>query len=355
MSSFSIYIRSVKKNVTEDYIKFVFHEANVGQVERVDFAAIGKKPGFIENVSAPFKTAFVHFSFFTNISLEDPDFGNKVRQGNGYKFYLGAVEDEYWMLYPAKSYIQKTMMNNSQIVENCRYLENKVEEQEAKLAEQAETIQELQNKIDSVQGVVYQLLGGLFNQKSQSQLLQDHLAVLFSEPTRVRSRFEDPDDSEWENWPTTRQGDANEEKIKCLNKKFNDLIVTVNNHAEKGTAMELRVFSLEEQIDEMANFEPVFTPYEEELQDTELLSRKFESKLQQFIPRDEDLFEVDSVSTHSSMPGLVEVNSDSDNDSMPGLVEASSDSDNDSMPDLESISSAGSERFRNTFELCGNE
>ena len=119
--------------------------------------------------------------------------------------------------------------------------------------------------------------------------------------------------------------------------------MTVNNHAEKGTAMELRVFSLEEQIDEITSFEPTFTPYEEELQDTELLSRKFESKLQQFIPRDEDLFEADSVSTHSSMPDLVEASSDSD------------DSDDESMPDLESISSAGSERLRNTFELCGNE
>jgi hypothetical protein len=345
MSSFSIYIRSVKKNVTEDYIKFVFLEANIGQVERVDFAAIGKKPGFIENVSAPFKSAFVHFSFFTNISLEDPDFGNKIREGNGYKFYLGEVEDEYWMLYPAKRYIQKTMMNNSQIVENCRYLENKIEEQEAQLAEQAETIQELQKKIDGIQGTVYQLLGGLFNQKSQNQVLQDHLSDLYSEPPRVISRFEDPeeDDSEWENWPTTRQGDANEEKIKCLNKKFNDLIVTVNDHAEKGTAMELRVFSLEEQIDEITDFEPTFTPYEEELQDTELLSRKFESKLQQFIPREEELFETDSVSTHSSMPGLVEA--------------SDSESDSESMPDLESVSSisTSSERLRNTFELCGNE
>ena len=338
MNSFSIYIPSVKSNVAGGYIEYVFRTANIGEVARVDFVPIGKKFGFRENMTGAFKSAFVHFNKFNK------NFGKKLSEVKGYKFYP-SFNESYWLIFQAKNPIQPTMMNNSQIVENCRYLENKVEEQEAKLAEQAETIQELQKKIDGIQGTVYQLLGGLFNQKSQSQVLQDHLSDLYSEPPRVISRFEDPeeDDSEWENWPTTRQGDANEEKIKCLNKKFNDLIVTVNNHAEKGTAMELRVFSLEEQIDEITSFEPTFTPYEEELQDTELLSRKFESKLQQFIPRDEDWVVADSDSTHSSMPGLVEDSSDSD------------DSDDESMPDLESISSAGSERLRNTCELCGNE
>ena len=312
MNSFSIYIPRLQSNVTEDFIKYVFCSTSVGEVARVDFTPINKKPGFGENVDNVVKSAFVHFSFFTNISYTDPEFGNKVREGNGYKFYPETLQG-YWLLLPAKNPIQQTMMNNSQIVENGRYLETKLEEQEAKLTEQAQTIQELQKKLDGVQYVVYQLLGGLFNQSNQGEILKNHLSSLFSEP-RVRNRNEDPDNSKWEFWPTTRQGDENEEKIKCLQKEFLSLANTVNNHAEKGSTMELRVYALEEQIEEMTTFEPVFT---------------------QRIPTDEELFEPDlDDSTHSSMPDLVE----------------DSDSDYDSIPDLESVSSVDSrEILRNSY------
>ena len=337
MSSLSIYIPSVKSNVAGSYIEYVFRNANIGEVARVDFIPIGKKSGFKENMTGAFKSAFVHFNKFNK------NFGKKLSEVKGYKFYI--EDDRYWMIFQAKNPIQPTMMNNSQIVENCRHLENKVEEQ-------ALTIQNLEEKLDGVQTVVYQLLGGLFNQKSQSQVLQDHLSDLYSEPPRVVSRFEDPeeDDSEWEKWPTTRQGDANEERIQKLKKEFNELASSLNDHAEKGTAMELKVFSLEQQIKEMTNFdyidEAVFTPYEEEdneLQDTELQARKFVPTPYPMQQLNDELFDDDTASTHSSMPDLVEASSDSD--SMPGLI---SDSDSDSMPDLESISSAGS-------ELCGNE
>jgi hypothetical protein len=314
MNSFSIYIPRLKSNVTEDYIKYVFRSTSVGEVARVDFTPINKKPGFGENVDNVVKSAFVHFSFFTNISNADPVFGNKVREGNGYKFYLGTVQEGYWLLLPAKNHIQQTMMNNSQIVDNSRYLEAKLEEQEAVLTKQTLTIQELQKKLDGVQNVVCQLLVGLFNQSNQREIFETHLSILFSED-RVRSKFEDPVNSEWDIYPTTHQGDANEEKIKCLQKKFNDLIVTVNNHSVKGSAMELntgiRLFDLEEQM-EARKIVP--TPYPMQQINNELITE----------------------STYSS------------------IVE--SDSDCDSMPNLESILFANSkERLRNSYELCGNE
>jgi hypothetical protein len=341
MNSLSVYIPRLNSNISEDYIKYIFRQMNVGEVARVDFTPIGKKQGFIENLSDPFKSAFVHFNFFKNILMADPDFGNKVRQGKGYKFYPGAFQDGYWLLLPAKNPIQQTMMNNSQIVENSRYLENLIDEQAKTIELQSETIQELEKKIDGIQKTVYQLLGGLFNQGSQGQILEDHLSTLYSTP-RERIRHEDQDDSKWEIWPTTRQGDENEEIIQQIKKGFNELASTVNDHAEKGTAMELKVHALEEQIKEISPFEAVFTPYEQdqEEQDSQLQARKY--AIQQFISREEDLFENYSISTHSSMPNLV---SDGDNDS-----------DNGSIPELESISSVGSkERIRNTFELCGNE
>jgi hypothetical protein len=288
MNSFSIYIPRLNSNVTEDYIKYAFRTKNVGEVARVDFTPIGKKPGFIEVVTS-LKSAFVHFSFFTNIS-QDPEFGNKLREGNGYKFYPGRIEEGYWLLLPAKNPIQQTMMNNSQIVENSRFLE-------AKLVEQAATIKAMEEKLEGLQKVVYQLLGGLFNQGSQNSILSNHLNTLFNTNDR---RANEENTSKWAIWPTTRQGDENADRIAAL----------------EAQVQAMTFFNIEE---------PMFHSYDvdsDEKQDEELLLRKNMNQ------------DNESVSTHSSMPDLI---GDSD-----------SDDDNSSMPDLESISSAGS-------ELCGNE
>jgi len=69
---------------------------------------------------------------------------------------------------------------------------------------------------------------------------------------------------------------------------------------------------------------------------------------------EEDAEEEDDSGTHSSMPDLMEA-SVSTFSSMPDLLNDSSDEE-DSIPDLVSTSTTSSEqRWRNTYELCGNE
>ena len=63
-------------------------------------------------------------------------------------------------------------MNNTQLIENTLLLEKKVKEQ-------AETIQALEKKVEGIHNVVYQLVGGLFNQRTQDIVLEEHMRHLF--------------------------------------------------------------------------------------------------------------------------------------------------------------------------------
>ena len=272
MSPSNIYIARVSSFVTEENIRAEL--AQLGNITRIDFTPLGKKPGFVENLASNIKSAFVHFEGglnYSNLSVSIAEYGS-VKM---YPAFL--CGSEYWILRTVQSPIPDTMMNNAQIVANCRFLENKVEEQGA-------TIKAMEEKLEGMQRVVYQLLGGLFNQDNQHGILSSHLNMLFKNDIQAY----DEDTSKWGICPTTRQGDENADRIAAL----------------------------EAQVQAMTNFsieEPMFLSYDaDEKQDEELLIRKN-------IKNDDD-----SVSTHSSMPDLVEASesdSDSDNDSMPELVD----------------------------------
>ena len=75
------------------------------------------------------------------------------------------------------------------------------------------TIDELENKVDRLQRVVYQLLGGLFNHNNQSDILDELLDMLFDTGI-VRQSGDDIQDGN----PTTRQGDENEKRLCVLEK-----------------------------------------------------------------------------------------------------------------------------------------
>jgi hypothetical protein len=263
-------------------------ENKFGKVSRVDFTAIDKKPGFGENVNNVVKSAFVHFENYCDCDSV-LEILAKLDSGKSHRFYPSCLR-EYWLLLKAKNPIQDTLMNNAQIVENCRFLEKKVNEQEEKIKEQEEKIKELEKKFNGVHEVVYQLLGGLFNQRTQESILEKHLSNLFQNQEKS---FE-IDEINCDIWPTTRQGDDNEMRIKAL----------------------------EAQIKEMTNFD-----YNDVEEQDELLQ----------LRKKRDNY---SISEHSSMPDLVDDDSVSTHSSMPELLEYSSD---------DSIS-----RIRNSFELCGN-
>ena len=78
----------------------------------------------------------------------------------------------------------------------------------------------LEKKISGVEGVVYQLLGGLFNQETQDNVLHSHIEYLkgnmYTGELEGQPIF-----------PTTRQGDQHEEEIRLLKQQVSKLEDTV--------------------------------------------------------------------------------------------------------------------------------
>ena len=92
---------------------------------------------------------------------------------------------------------------------------------EEEVEEPKSKINVLQEKLDGVEDVVYQLLGGLFNQTTQSEMIDLHLCSLRG--TRYLGNGVNGDTI----WPTTRQGDQHEEEIKLLKQQVSKLEDTV--------------------------------------------------------------------------------------------------------------------------------
>lgn len=79
---------------------------------------------------------------------------------------------------------------------------------------------ELEGKINRIEEVVYQLIGGLFNHETQFGIIDSHNACLFGrEPSSSIGNQSV--------YPTTRQGDANEEEIRLLKQQVSKLEGTV--------------------------------------------------------------------------------------------------------------------------------
>lgn len=302
----SIYIPRMSVLYTEEAVINIMFNLRIGAVTRVDFVPINKKPGFVEKVDEVYKSAFVHFYLplprydGPPLPVEDTD-GLRVR--NQYIWDMLATDEpyrlqvtptEYWFILRNNNPVPQTMMNIHQVVENGRHLESLIEKQSQKIEEQDATIKKLESKLDGIHTVVYQLIGGLFNQGNQREHLEQHINCLFPGTTHEYTEDALPEKSIWENYPTTRQGDDCERRVEALEQTIRDMLSydcpePLEHHYEEN--------------------------YEEE---AELLHRCNVN----YIHNDNA-----SLSTHSSMPDLIEYSSD---DSL-GV------------------------RIRNSCELCGNE
>lgn len=101
---------------------------------------------------------------------------------------------------------------------------------EDEVEEEPETkIDSLEKKLNGVENVVYQLLGGLFNQSTQSIILDSHLCCLRGNKhsDEINEYATSSEINEVTIWPTTRQGDRNEEEIRLLKQQVSKLEGTV--------------------------------------------------------------------------------------------------------------------------------
>ena len=203
----SIYIPRISTCRDEKYIMDAMYQFQIGEVSYVDFTPINKKPGFVEIHDEQYMSAFVHFSRPWSTSS---DFWDTIADEKPYK--LQVTSREYWLCLKNKNPVQRTMMNIHQVVDNGRHLEKVIEDQ-------AKKIKELDDKLDRTNVVVYQLLWGLFCCKEQKDILQRHIDILQGKESLVQLQ----DTSKWTVYPTTRQGDECERRLKTLEENLQNL------------------------------------------------------------------------------------------------------------------------------------
>lgn len=114
-------------------------------------------------------------------------------------------------------YIEKSLPNNKQ---------HKMSSYESIQKENAELRKIVENhaeEIEHCKSVIYQLVGGLFNQKTQKWIGKSHVNVLYG--TSNEDEEEEANDSEANDyvWPTTRQGDEHEERIRKMEETIRKL------------------------------------------------------------------------------------------------------------------------------------
>jgi hypothetical protein len=162
----SMYIPRMAASVTEHYIRDVIENSFIGKVSRVDFTPIGKGPGFRENYDdySYVKSAFIHFEYHYH-NEKSVEIRNKLSEGDSHRLYLNIYkhngDQEYWILLKATNPVQETMMNKHQIVDNCRFLEDKIAEQELTIIKMSKVIMAMNeniSKLNNVQELLVQSL-----------------------------------------------------------------------------------------------------------------------------------------------------------------------------------------------------
>lgn len=233
-SQASIYIPRMLIGWSAEDIKELMEIEFIGSVSHVDFTPLNKKPGFVENVNADFKSAFVHFSHTGFVSGDEAQveyyflqksvnksFWDTIESGKSYKIKLAS--GEYFMCLKNKNPVQRTLMNIHQVAENGRHLENLISKQDKELKNLQEIVEKQNATIRGLKDVMYQLLGGLFCQRTQGEILNCHLSLIGigqHDGSAAQYPKDDEDDGSASQylddsvcWPTTRQGDANERRI----------------------------------------------------------------------------------------------------------------------------------------------
>jgi len=142
---FSVYIPSINKNNTVDKIKRKFLELSVGQVYRVDFAAIKGKE------ESKFQSAFVYFTklLFTPSYIIDEIEKFGAHRLDLYKNYFVSRdhEGEYWLLLKNKIPFKETTLNVHQISHNVTLLEEKVTGMDTKMAQMDTRMAQMDEKM----------------------------------------------------------------------------------------------------------------------------------------------------------------------------------------------------------------
>ena len=205
----SYYIPSIKRSHSIDYIATQIHNGGLGVVTRIDFAPLKNKI-----THAKLHSAFIHCENDPAWEPQELDLVTKILNGQSYRLNF-LNNSEYWIILKARTIIQQTTMNTSQIDDKCAFLESKV--------------LELENALTNANKVLYQLVCGLYcpvKQEGVRQALLNHLPK-DSSPISFDS---DNIEYTWCNSPTTVQGLACARRLDILQLQVADIQNSLTNN-----------------------------------------------------------------------------------------------------------------------------
>ena len=339
LTPYSIYIPRISKHFTSNDVIFALR--SIGLIQRVDFTYVGQKPGFCFNPTEN-RSAFVHFehlyvTHYTNYLRYELDEGRSVRCDIGGGKYL--------ILLKNSRPIPSTLMNITQVTENCRLLEEKVQElsskisaqdekisaQDEKISEQAESIKALLevSKIQSVaierlQRTVYDVIGSKFNQETemnQVYSLVNYMHYGTYLDTRWAIDADDDGSDKYKELSEKEEISANEERSKAYEEE------------------QQRIFEEEEEKEKQRRREIYELYYGSHIDNRWAAIDEEDDGSDQYKELSEEEEEI------SSMPSLVSVTTSEEDDYEVPVV-----SDDESSQSTNSLT----KRMRNSAELCGN-
>jgi len=197
---FSIYVPRVLNEHTVQSVSNIMDHFRIGIVQHVDFTPINKKPGFYESFDDKFKSAFIHFVdvpgyqmnmdfWFALRESDDKDRQQQQQQQPQARIQISSFE--YWICLKNHSPIQRTMMNIHQVVENGRYLEDRI-----KTLEDTNKLLQDNNKL----------------LQDNNKLLQDNYKTLEDKLAQLQDRFDNFVNPTCDTWNTDTPMTINELK-----------------------------------------------------------------------------------------------------------------------------------------------
>ena len=95
-------------------------------------------------------------------------------------------------------------------------------------------------QIERMQGVVYQLLGGLFNHQTQNEILSTHIDILYGNDIEENEENEEDNyrnnkEINYDIWPTTRQGDMLLERVESIEERLREIAAHRESEAKEET------------------------------------------------------------------------------------------------------------------------
>ena len=213
--AYSFYIPRICTVYTEQDVCDIFEQEGIGMVERVDFAPINPRPGFGVNLHTVVRSAFVHFNtiYSTEVAY---NIVSILETGEAYKLYTN--NRNYLLLLKNRAPVAATMMNIHQVVDNCRVLEENVaeksnstekrfEEQSNRIARLEATVAKQSVDIDRLQDTIYQLLGKVFDQESESaERFMYYNYMVYGKICKTRWLIDEEDNGEYNNQEPSGQG-----------------------------------------------------------------------------------------------------------------------------------------------------